>query len=416
MLSLQKFGLRALAVSSIGSIIRLLNPGFGICLQVTAYRIPENRPMNNPVKFKNGKEAKNLFAVASLTNCQSNPDGTLHDNEFHWLVRRAKGGFGIVNSCCVHVQANGKGWEGEWGNFDDKHTDGYRRVAEAIHEDNALFIVQIFHAGMRADDKLIEGPARSCVDTEYRHRAGAREVKALTESEIEELIQDFVKAAKRVEDAGADGVEVHGAHGYILTQFLCPDLNTRTDQWGGAALENRARLTREVVRAIRSAVSPSFIVGIRLSPEPGYEKAGWNMDPDENVQVAKWLVEDGIDFVSVSLFSHSPSHVTPKHRENENAKPLVQVFRENLPEDVVLMCCGGIQSGADVQALLDMGVNVAVMGKTAISTPDFPTKVIADPDFKVSVFPPYSAEHLKSVDVSDPFVKYMATIGLVAKE
>ena len=68
-----------------------------------------------------------------------------------------------------------------------------------------------------------------------------------------------------------------------------------------------------------------------------------------------------------------------------------------------------------MQALLDLGVNVAVMGKTAISTPDFPTQVIADPDFKVSVFPPYSAEHLKSVDVSDPFVDFMASIGLVAK-
>jgi hypothetical protein len=70
--------------------------------------------MDAPLKFKGGKTTKNRFALASLTNCQSNPDGTLHEREAVWLERRAKDGYGIVNSCCVHVQANGKGWEGEW--------------------------------------------------------------------------------------------------------------------------------------------------------------------------------------------------------------------------------------------------------------------------------------------------------------
>lgn len=367
------------------------------------------------ITFKGGKVAKNPFAIASLTNCQSNPDGTLHERELKWLRRRAEGGFGIINSCCVHVQANGKGWEGEWALFDDRHTDGYRHVAEAVHKEDALFIVQIFHAGMRADDTLIEGPARSCVDTTYEHRAGTRTVKGLTEDEIQTLIQDFAKAAKRAEDAGCDGVEIHGAHGYILTQFLCPDLNTRSDQWGGPELEDRARLTREVTRAIKAVVSPDFIVGIRLSPEPGYEKAGWNMDPDENVQVAKWLVEDGIDFVSVSLFSHSPTHVTPKHADKPDAKPLIQVFRDAIPKDVVVMSCGGIQSGHDVQSLMDMGVDVAVMGKTAIGTPDFPKKVQEDSDYKVTDLPPWSMAHLESVDVTPPFVEFLRAMRVVAE-
>lgn len=372
--------------------------------------------MDQPVIFKNGKESKNPFAIASLTNCQSNADGTLHDNEYQWLIERAKGGYGIINTCCVHVQANGKGWEGELGNFDDKHAEGFRKLADGVHKENALLIVQIFHGGMRADDKLIQGTARSCVDTEYQHRAGTRSVQALTEAEIEELIDDFVKGAKRVEEAGGDGIEVHAAHGYILTQFLCPDLNTRTDQWGGSSLENRARITRQVVQRIRQATSEDFIVGVRLSPEPGYEKAGWNMDPDENVQVAKWLVEDGVDFVSVSLFGHSPSHITPKHKDKVGAKPLVQVFREALPKEVIVMSCGGVASGEDVQTLLDMGIDVAVTGKTAISTPDFPKKVQADPNFKVSVYPPYTKEFLASVKVSPPFVGFLASIGMVAKD
>ena len=237
-----------------------------------------SKSMDQPVKFKNGKVSKNPFGLASLTNCQSNPDGTLHDNELNWLVRRAKGGYGIINTCCVHVQANGKGWEGELGCFSDEQLPGYKRLVEEIKKVDpaTLFIVQVFHAGMRADDTLIEGFPRSCVDTNYHHRGGVRKCTGLTEAEIETLIEDFIKACVRCKEAGCDGVELHGAHGYILTQFLCPDLNQRTDQWGGASLENRARIQRRVMKGAREACGDDFIIGVRLSPEPGYEKAGWN--------------------------------------------------------------------------------------------------------------------------------------------
>lgn len=189
----------------------------------------------DPISFRNGKIAKNGLAVAALTNGQSNPDGTLHDRELTWLLRRAKGGWGIVNSAAVHVQANGKGWEGEWACFNDVHMEGYRQAAQAIQAEGSLFIVQLFHGGMRADDKLIDGPSRSSVDTFYEHRAGRRPVQGLSENEVEDLIEAFVTAAKRLEVAGVDGVEIHGAHGYVLTQFQCPTLNTRTDQWGAAS-------------------------------------------------------------------------------------------------------------------------------------------------------------------------------------
>jgi 2,4-dienoyl-CoA reductase-like NADH-dependent reductase (Old Yellow Enzyme family) len=368
--------------------------------------------MNSPVTFPNGKTAKNRFGIASLTNTQSNPDGTLHDNELKWLVRRAVGGYGIINTCCVHVQANGKGWEGELGCFSDAQLPGFQTLVKEIKavDPTTLVIVQVFHGGMRADEKLIEGFPRSCVDTMYHHRAGVRECKGLTEPEIEVLIQDFVKACLRCQEAGCDGVELHGAHGYILTQFLCPDLNQRTDKWGGKSLVNRARLLRTVMQEARIACGKDFIIGVRLSPEPGYEKAGWNMDPDENVQLAQWLAEDSADFISVSLFGHSPTKITAKHLEKygENAKPLIQVFTDALPDDIVVMCCGGVKSANDVQTLLDMGVDVAVTGQTCIGTPDFPKFCQADPSFVVTeTLPPWTPDYLASVDVSPPFVDFL---------
>lgn len=365
------------------------------------------------VHFRNGKTAKNAFAVAALTNTQSNSNGTLSDVELLWLARRARGGFGIVTSCATHVQPSGQGWKGHWGIFEDEHIAGWKKAADTMHAEGALLIAQAFHAGMRAVD-TIEDTAVSAVDTEYKGRHFTRPVRGLSEDEIEQLIVDFVAAAKRLDAAGVDGIELHAAHGYILTQFLCPDLNTRDDRWGGS-LENRARLTREVTRRVHAAVSSEFIVGVRLSPEPGFEKAGWNMDPDENVQVAQWLAEDGVDFISVSLFKHSPTHVTAKHAERGVTKPLVQVFRDACPKDVVVMACGGINQSSDVKALNDLGFEVAVMGKTALSTPEFPKHVQADPEYKVTMFPPYAKEHLASVDVGPEFVEYLSSMGLVQK-
>merc|ERR1711939_541125 len=194
-------------------------------------------------------------------------------------------------------------------------------------------------------------------------------------------------------------------------------MGTRSDKWGGS-LENRARLTREVVRRVRAAVSKSFVVGVRLSPEPGFEKAGWNMDPDENVQLASWLCEDGVDFISVSLFvrSSAATHVTKKHADKGETKPLLQIFREACPKDVVVMACGGVNDGADVAALHQLGIQVAVMGKTAVSTPDFPQRVQENPDYKVTVLPPYTKEHLVSVDTSEAFIAMLTSMGLVKKD
>ena len=135
------------------------------------------------------------------------------------------------------------------------------------------------------------------------------------------------------------------------------------------------------------------------------------MDPDENIEVAKWAVEDGVDFVSVSIFGRCPTHITSKHKDQVNPKPLVQEFCEALPMDVVIMACGGVKSGEDVQTLLDMGI-VAVTG----GCPDFPNLVQKNKDYIRDVNPPFSEDHLKSVDVSPPFVDVLSNMGMVAKE
>merc|ERR1712070_1261784 len=164
--------------------------------------------------------------------------------------------------------------------------------------------------------------------------------------------------------------------------------------------------------------SKSFLVGVRLSPEPIVKEAGWNMDPDENVQLAKLLCEDGVDFISVSIFvrSNPASHVTKKHADNGETKPLLQIFREACPKDVVVMACGGVNEAADVAALQEMDIQIAAMGKTAISTPDFPQRVQENPEYKVTVMPPYTKEHLISVDTSEAFIGMIGAMGMLKED
>ncbi|MDR3510016.1 MAG: NADH:flavin oxidoreductase, partial [Caulobacteraceae bacterium] len=180
-----------------------------------------------PLSFAHGPAMKNRFMLAPLTNLQSHPDGTLSDDEFHWLTMRAKGGFGLTMTCAAHVQRVGQGFPGQLGVFSDVHLPGLTRLAAAIKAAGSLAVVQLHHAGMRSPEGLIGEKPHCPSDNE---ETGAR---GLTEAEVEQLAEDFIAAAVRAERAGFDGVEIHGAHGYVLCQFLSPEINRRTDRWGG---------------------------------------------------------------------------------------------------------------------------------------------------------------------------------------
>ena len=212
-----------------------------------------------PLSFRHGPAMKNRFMLAPLTNLQSHADGTLSDDEFRWLTYRAQGGFGLTMTCAAHVQAVGQGFPGQLGVFSDAHLPGLTRLASAIRAAGSLSSVQLHHAGMRSPTDLVGQPVAPSDDAE----TGAR---ALSTAEVEQLIEDFITAAVRAQTAGFDGVEIHGAHGYILAQFLSPETNRRTDRFGGS-LENRMAPILEIIAGIRARCRPDFQLGLRLSPE-----------------------------------------------------------------------------------------------------------------------------------------------------
>jgi 2,4-dienoyl-CoA reductase-like NADH-dependent reductase (Old Yellow Enzyme family) len=341
-----------------------------------------------PLVFRTGLTAPNRVVLAPMTNKQSHDDGTVGDEELRWLVSRAAGGFGTVMTCAAHVAKDGQGWPGELGVYDDAHLPGLTALAGAVHAHGAVAMVQIFHGGVRAD--------RAVSGTEPWSASEGEGARAAIEEDLECVKTQFAAAARRAKAAGFDGVEIHGAHGYLLTQFLSSTQNRRTDRWGGP-LEHRARLIRSVARAVRHEVGALFTVGVRLSPEDFGNARG--LDLDESVQTARWLADDGVDFIHASLW-HALANT--KKRPEQHALPL---FRAVLPSDVALLVAGSIWTRAEADEMLDRGADGVALGRSAIVNPDWP-RLATDPDWHPRR-PPVTIAELRERGLGERFAEYM---------
>lgn len=273
--------------------------------------------------------------------------------------------------------------------FDDALVPGLRRLTDSLHAHGALVFAQIFHGGLRADPALTGERTWSANEVDGGPRAA-------TEEDLRRVIAQFADAAGRAHAAGMDGVEIHGAHGYLLTQFLSVTENTRSDAWGGS-LENRARLIRGVTRAVRSRVPAGFVVGVRISPEDFGNAKG--IDLDESLTVGKWLAEDGIDFLHLSLWD-----VSKRSTKRPDAHVVPQ-FRASVPEDVRLFVAGKIWTRSDAEQMLALGADFVALGRSAIANPDWAHRVV-EPAWEPKR-PPLTGKELLERALSPGFVDYM---------
>jgi 2,4-dienoyl-CoA reductase-like NADH-dependent reductase (Old Yellow Enzyme family) len=349
--------------------------------------------LTDPMSFRNGVRAKNRVWLAPMTNSQSHADGTLSDEEHDWLAMRARGGFGVVETCAAHVALDGQGWPGELGVYADALLPGLRRLAATLVRDGAVGLAQIFHGGVRAPSSVTGKQPWSATSFEAK---GAEIPRGATVEDITRVIGQFRDAAVRAEASGFAGVELHGAHGYLLCQFMSATMNTRTDGWGGS-LEGRARLVREAMRAVRTAVSSRFVVGIRLSPEDWGNARG--LDLDESVQIARWLCDDGADFIHLSLWDASKN---TKKRPEEHA---VTIFRAALPADVPIIVAGNLWTRADAEAQVEKGASAVALARAAIANPDWPLRM-TDPGWEPRR-PPLTVAELRERGLSAKFAEYM---------
>lgn len=363
-----------------------------------------------PFALRCGQTLPNRIALAPLTNKQSHADGLLSEHELAFLAARADGGFGIVETCAAYVALDGKAWDGELGVDRDACLPGLTTLASRIRgagtdpsnrapamppgRRHARSLVQLFHGGARAEPRLTGEPVWSAsAFTEHAPDSGPP--RAATVADIERVIGQFADAAYRAQTAGFDGVELHGAHGYLLSQFMSRTMNLRTDEWGGG-IEGRARLVRETMRAVRKRVGSSFIVGVRLSLEDFGQARG--LDLDEGIQIARWLVDDGADFIHASLWD-----VTRMSTKRPDSHALTEL-RAALPRDVAIFTAGKIWTREDAELALSRGADVVALGRSAIANPTWPRLVAEGRDI---ARPPLTRAQLGERAVSPVFQEYL---------
>jgi len=340
-----------------------------------------------------GKKTRNRTVLAAMTNKQSEEDGTLSDEEMNWLLLRAAGGFGIVTTAASHVHPNGKSWDGEMGVWGDHQLPRLGELASGIRELGALSLVQIFHGGLRAPRSLTgQQPVSASRNLE---KGVDEESRELSESEILEIIGSFGEAAERCERAGFDGVEVHGAHGYLICQFLGTRTNRREDRWGGS-LEGRSLFLREVIREVRSRASEGFLVCVRISPE---HEVGVSIE--DSLDLSMMLREWGVDILHLSCWDA----LTEPKSEAEDPRTITRRFREAIGDSLPIISTGSVWTESDAEFVLGEGADLIGVARAGIGHSDWPSNLGSggyDP-----ARPPFTPDHLIGQGLSPVFVDYM---------
>ena len=348
--------------------------------------------LSDPLTLTRGPAWAHRITLAPLTNWQSQADGSLGEDEYRWLTMRAQGGFALTMTCAAHVQAGGQGFPGQLGAWSDAQLPGLTRLAQGIHAAGSVSSLQIQHSGRRADIKLTaQQPVAPWDDAE----TGAR---ALSTAEVEQLVQDFIAAALRGERAGFHGVELHGAHGYLLAQLLDAEHNQRGDRYGGS-FENRCRMLFEIIDGIRARCGPAFQLGLRLSPE----RFGITMP--ESLALAQAVLAGGkLDYLDMSLWDCFKAPQDAAYA----GKPLIQHFSELDRGATRLGVAGKIMDTATAQRCLDAGVDFVMIGRGAMLHHDFARRALADAEFRC-IERPVSRAYLQGEGLGPAFLQYVAS-------
>ena len=330
----------------------------------------------SPLHLSSGAVLRNRIAKAAMEENMAGP-GQLPDKQLIDLYRRwATGGTGLLITGNVMVHAEALTGPAGVVLDDAAPLEPFAEWAKAGKAAGGSIWMQINHPGRQIGSDMpgvVWGPSAVGVDLGKHSRRFGRPV-AMTAEQIDATVNRFAVTARRAEEAGFDGVEIHAAHGYLLSQFLSPLVNKRTDRWGGP-LENRARMLLDVVRAVRSVVSPSFAVAVKLN-SADFQRGGF--DAADARQVIEWLAPLGVDLVELSGGSYESPAMSGRPADSRTAAR--EAYFLELAEELVttsplpLMLTGGITRRDTAQAVLDSGVQVIGMGTALSITPDLPDR------------------------------------------
>lgn len=311
-----------------------------------------------------GIKIRNRFMRSATWDRTATDDGEVTDDSVKMIDGLACGGVGLIVTGYAYVSDHGKAAIRQFGISDDRYVKGLRRLVKAAHDQGAKIAVQIAHGGiglglLGRTDRVALAPSQ-IEGYPLSHRE-------MTSAEIVELVLDFGAAAGRARQAGFDAVQLHGAHGYLMSQFLSPRSNRRTDDWGGSP-ENRRRFHVEVTRSVRRAVGEGYPVWIKLGLRD-YTEDG--LELSEGLETLKALIGEGLSAAEISAGFGGGAARVSRPEDEERA-----YFREESAEakravDIPVMLVGGIRSLSMAEGVLSGGdADMISMCRPFIREPD----------------------------------------------
>ncbi len=314
-------------------------------------------------------ELPNRAVMPPMGTNLGNADGTVSEANLAYLKRRARGRPGLIITEISAVHPSGVAINSELGAYDDRFIPGLKKLADVAHAAGCKVALQLHHAGRESLYLLKEGKA--IAPSPIRSLVFGLTPREITRGEIQEIIAAFGAAAFRAREAGFDAVEVHGAHGYLLTQFLSSLCNQREDEYGGNR-SNRSRFMVEVLQEVRRRVGIDFPISLRISTEECI-KGGYSVEDMQSILPN--LVRAGADLIHASLGTHgSPGGITSAPAEYE---PGFNVWRAKKVKEVVDVPVIAVGRFSD-PALAD-----EVIGRGEADLVAFGRQFLADPDFLV---------------------------------
>ena len=328
---------------------------------------PKYAPLFQPFTLNNGVTIKNRLVVAPMTHFGSQADGLISDQERTFLSNRA-GDMGLFITAATLVQKDGKAFHGQPEATDEHCLDSLKETAQILQQQGAKAILQIHHGGSKAIDDLLDGLDKisaSASETEHAREATAEEVEA--------LIASYAQAADLALRAGFDGVEIHGANGYLIQQFYSAQSNRRNDQWGGS-LENRMRFPLAVVDAVAAVREKhqrnDFIIGYRFSPEEAGEDG---LTMTETGALIDALVQKPLQYLHVSLWEFDKKI----RRGGDTAQTRMQFIHDRINGKLPLIGVGNLFTADQILAAYETGwAEFIALGKTVMINPHIATQIL----------------------------------------
>lgn len=342
---------------------------------------PKYQPLFDTFSFRSGVQVKNRLVMAPMTTFSGNPDDTVSKEEVVYYVRRSKG-VGMVVTACTYVTANGKGFHGEFAGDRDEMIPSLRELASAIKGQGAKAILQIFHAGRMSPPELVPNGVTVSASAVAAEQKSAQVPRALTEDEVQDIVIAFGETTRRAIEAGYDGVEIHGANGYLVQQFFSPHSNRREDRWGGS-LEKRLSfplaVVDEVKRVVAEHAKTPFLVGYRFSPEE-QETPGITMA--DTLILTEALAGKELDYLHVSLMDFWS---TPRQAAFSSYQTRMQLIQKQVGDRVPVMGVGSIHTADEALKAFESGVPLVALGRELIMEPEWVEKVTQNRESEILV-------------------------------